>query len=59
MAGTPAASRGGGVSEKVKGNINKGEGYPVSPFKNSMFGVSIGKTYVIVDMVNKTCTCKA
>ena len=47
------------IEEKVKGNINKGEGYPVSPFMNSMFGVSIGKTYVIMDMVNKTCTSKA
>ena len=47
------------IEEKVKGNISKGKGYLVSPFMNSMFGVSIGKAYVIVDMVNKTCTCKA
>ena len=46
------------IEEKVKGNISKGEGYLVSPFMNSLFGVSIGRAYDIVDMVNKTCTCK-
>ena len=35
------------IVEKVKGNISKGEGYLVSPFMDSMFGVSIGKAYVL------------
>ena len=47
------------IEEKVKENISTGECYPINPFMNSMFDVSIGKAYVIVDMVNKTCTCKA
>ena len=40
-------------------NITKGEGYVVSPFMNSRYGVSIGRVFVIVDLINRTCTCKA
>ena len=46
------------IEEKVMKNITKGEGYAVSPFMNSKFGVSIGRVFVIVDLINRTCTCK-
>ena len=46
------------IEEKVMINITKGEGYAVSPFMNSRFGVSIGRVFVIVDLINRTCTCK-
>ena len=39
--------------------ITKGKGYATSPFMNSRFGVSIGRVFVIVDLINRTCTCKA
>ena len=26
---------------------------------NSKFGVSIGRVFIIVDLINRTCTCKA
>ena len=35
------------IEEKVKGNISKGEGYPASPFMNSMFSVSIGRNMLL------------
>ena len=31
----------------------------MSPFMNNKFGVSIERVFVIVDLVNRTCTCKA
>ena len=40
-------------------NITKGEGYVVSPFMNSRSGVSIGRVFVIVELIDRTCTCKA
>ena len=40
-------------------NIIKGEGYEVNPYPNSKFGVSIGRIFVITDLVNRTCTCMA
>ena len=39
--------------------MTKGEGYEVNPYPNSKFGVSIGKVFVITDLVNRTCTCIA
>ena len=47
------------IEEKVLLNITKGEGYAVNPYANSKFGVSIGKVFVIIDLVNRTCTCMA
>ena len=47
------------IEENVMTNITKGEGYVVSPFMNSRFGVSIGRIFVIMNPINKTCTCKA
>ena len=47
------------IGEKLMTNITKGEGYAVSPFMNSRFGVSIGTVFVIVDLINRICTCKA
>ena len=47
------------IEDKVLGNITKGEGHPIYPFMNSLFGVSMGMTYVNVHMGNKTCKCKA
>ena len=40
-------------------NITKGEGYAMNPFMNSRFGVLIGRVFVVVDLINRTCTCKA
>ena len=40
-------------------NIAKGEGYLVSIFMNNRFYVSIGRVFDIVDLVNRTYTCKA
>ena len=45
------------IEYKVMVNINKGGGFLVSPFMNSRFGVSIRRTLVIVDLVNRTCIC--
>ena len=47
------------IEEKVLLNITKGEGYAVNPYPNSKFGVSIGRVFVITDLVNRTCTCMA
>ena len=47
------------IEEKFMTNIIKGEGYAVSPFMSSRFGVSIGRVFVTVDLINRTCTCKA
>ena len=45
--------------EKVLLTITKGEGYAVNPYPNSKFDVSIGRIFVITDLVNRTCTCMA
>ena len=47
------------IEERVMTNITKGEGYAVSPFMNSRFGVSTGRVFVIMDLINRTFTCKA
>ena len=47
------------IEEKLMKNTTKGGGYAVSPFMNSRFGVSIGRVFVIMDLINRTCTCKA
>ena len=46
------------IEEKLMTNITKGEKYAVSPFMNIRFGVTIGRVFVIVDLINRTCTCK-
>ena len=45
--------------DKALLNITKGEGYAVNPYPKSKFGVSIGRVFVITDLVNRTCTCMA
>ena len=47
------------IEEKLIKNVTKGEGYAMSPFMNSRFGVLIGRVLVIVNLINRTCTCKA
>ena len=47
------------IEEKVLLNITKGEWYEVNPYPNSKFGVSIGRVFVITDLVQRTCTCMA
>ena len=47
------------IDKKVLLNITKGEGYAVNPYPNSKFGFSIGRVFVIIDLVNRTCTCMA
>ena len=47
------------IEVKLLLNITKGEGYEVNPYPNSKFGVSIGRVFVITDLVNRTCTCMA
>ena len=45
------------IEDKILLNITKGEGYAVNPYSNSKFSVSIGRVFVIADLVNRTCTC--
>ena len=59
VSGSGPVTIGHKIEEKVMTNITKGEGYVASPFMNSKFGVSIGRVFVIVDLINRTCTCKA
>ena len=47
------------IKEKIMTNITKGEGYVVSLFMNNRFYVSIRRVFYIVDLVNRTYTCKA
>ena len=47
------------IEKKLMTNITKDKGHAVSPFMNSRFGVSIGRVFVIMDLINRTCTCKA
>ena len=47
------------IEQKLMTNITKGEGYAMSLFMNSRYSVSIGRVFVIVDLINRTCTCKA
>ena len=47
------------IEEKILLNITKGKGYAVNPYPNSKFGVSIGRVFVITDLVNRTCTYMA
>ena len=42
------------IEKNVLLNITKGEGYAVNPYLNSKFGVSIGRVFVITDLVNRT-----
>ncbi|RVW61547.1 hypothetical protein CK203_066201 [Vitis vinifera] len=46
------------IEEKVQQKIAKGEVYPVTPFMNGIFGVSIGTTFLNVDIMKRTCTCR-
>ncbi|RVW82818.1 hypothetical protein CK203_051180 [Vitis vinifera] len=46
------------IEEKVQQKIAKGEVYPVTPFMNRIFGVSIGTTFLNVDIMKRTCTCR-
>ncbi|XP_010659540.3 uncharacterized protein LOC104881341 [Vitis vinifera] len=46
------------IEEKVQQKIAKGEVYPVTPFMNGIFGVSIGTTLLNVDITKRTCTCR-
>ena len=50
-------SIGSKIEEKVLLNITKGEGYAVNPYLNRKFSVSIGRIFVITNLVNITCTC--
>ncbi|RVW89140.1 hypothetical protein CK203_040273 [Vitis vinifera] len=36
----------------------RGAVYPVTPFKNGVFGVCIGRALLNVDILNRTCTCR-
>ena len=47
------------IEEKLMTIITKGKGYAVSPFMNSRSGVSIGRVFVIVELINRTYPCKA
>ena len=47
------------IEEKVQINIVKGEILSVNPFLNGVFGVFIGKAFLNINTINKTCTCKA
>ena len=47
------------IEENVMTNITKSEGDAASSFINSRFGVSIGRIFVIMNPINRTCTCKA
>ena len=47
------------IKEKVMLNITKGEAYPVNLLTNGVFGVCIGRSIFNVDIMNRTCTCKA
>ncbi|RVW92381.1 hypothetical protein CK203_032450 [Vitis vinifera] len=44
------------IEEKVQQKIAKGEVYSVTPFMNGIFGVSIGTTFLNVDIIKRTCT---
>ncbi|RVW64995.1 hypothetical protein CK203_062566 [Vitis vinifera] len=46
------------IEEKVQQKIAKGEVYPVTPFMNGIFGVSFGTTFLNVDIIKRTCTCR-
>ncbi|RVW81075.1 hypothetical protein CK203_045361 [Vitis vinifera] len=46
------------IEAKVQENIAKGAVYPVTPFKNGVFGVCIGRALLNVDILNHTCTCR-
>ncbi|KAL6326898.1 hypothetical protein AAG906_012174 [Vitis piasezkii] len=46
------------IEEKVQQKIAKGEVYAVTPFMNGIFGVSIGTTFLNVDIMKRTCTCR-
>ncbi|XP_010665184.1 uncharacterized protein LOC104882695 [Vitis vinifera] len=46
------------IEEKVEQKIVNGEVYPVTPFMNGIFGVSIGTIFLNVDIMKRTCTCR-
>ena len=46
------------IEDKVLQKIAKCEVYPVTPFMNGIFGVSIGTTLLNVDITKRTCTCR-
>ena len=47
------------IEDNVLLNITKGEWYVINPYPNSKFGVSIGRVFIVTDLVNRTCTCMA
>ena len=47
------------IKEKVMLKITKGEAYPVNPLTDGVFVVCIGKSIFNVDIMNRTCSCKA
>ncbi|XP_034710658.1 uncharacterized protein LOC117933406 [Vitis riparia] len=46
------------IEEKVQQKIAKGEVYLVTPFMNGIFGISIRTTFLNVDIMKRTCTCR-
>ena len=46
------------IEEKVLQNITKGEVYPITPFMNGIFRVCIGRAFLNVDIMKRTCTCR-
>ena len=51
-------SKGQKIEDKVLQTIAKGEVYPVTPFMNGIFWVCIGMTFLNVDIMKRTCTCR-
>ena len=45
------------IEIKILVNVIKGEGYVANPFMNTKSGVLIGMVFVIIDLMNRTCTC--
>ena len=46
------------IEEKILQNISKGEVYPVTAFMNGIFRVCIGRAFLNVDIMKRTCTCR-
>ena len=46
------------IEDKVLQKIAKCEVYPVTSFMNGIFGVCIWMTFLNVDIMKHTCTCR-
>nr|CAN82614.1 hypothetical protein VITISV_036126 [Vitis vinifera] len=46
------------IEDKVQQKIAKDKVYPVTPFVNRIFGVSIRRTFLNVNIMKRTCTCR-